>query len=1580
MAAVEFSSHLRPRLEQISTYVSNDQGSPSLTLEALLDTFLALYTDCKNASNQPEPLANFLKKYDKVFGKLQNLRINTHDFEVVKTLATGAVGRVCLVRYKLDSKVYAMKVLKKTDLLTRREAGFFMEERDALVFAKSSDWITTLYAAFQDEEHLYLVMEYASGGSLRALMNSRDEVMSEEEAKFYVAEILLALEELHKHDFIHRDVKPENCLIDASGHVKLADFGSCIRIGQTRMVSSNETVGTPDYISPEILRAHEGNVNYGREVDWWSLGIIMYELFYDEVPFYADSLAETYGRIMDHEKHFAFPDDSEASEDALDLMRRLICKKEDRLGRNGADELKKHKWFAGFDWENARKGTRQNMRIVLTNISWIAVNDINQKGEPPFVPELSGPDDTRYFEDEENEMKKVAKKALPKTRDFAGQNLPFIGYTYIQNATAAVAWQTTAGLGRLTSGKNFPSNGSLAQAGGGEGVDAGKLKEAQEEIRRLKASLEGGMGEAQGLKEKVTGLENERSKLEADLKHLKTRSESDSKERDELEGTLSDVRKNLEKQTKENAELRKTVEEAEKVRKEFEAHKAEAQRASVAGRSREGDLEELKKNKESLEGDILDLKASMEAERKQRIGVTEHLKIVTQQLMQETLARKEAETEKGLQVSKVEGLGKELEAVKGVLGQEKATAERLTQANMQLAKDRAVVEVELEAARREVEEVKAKSDGLVKEVAALRSQQQSATGAQEAMETTRKELEKASAAHQRASDELSRITKSKALLDVELSDVKKQLHNEVSAHASTKTSYESAEQLVAEQRSLISNLEDSRKKLESQITALETDLQSARQSLETESTAHTGTKSSLLTLEQFIQKLTTDLRQSRSEVHQSQEAARKQYETSRDEIDHLHSQLDNAKKEHQKTEDLFSQLQTTHETLQTTHTRLQRTLKTLQSDHEHALCLLQSDNTTLQTTLTTEQNLRKTQENLNRSLTSQITDLETRLDTQQSYLSTLESDYSTLQKNYDASCYRIEELDAGARAFDSRAQSLHEKIHELENLNSSLHAQLDALHVSSDEKRAKSLENVSKGAGGEKGGVMERQSRTARLRNVFFKTPVRGQGASMELISEGEDSEGRKHGEGGVHMRSSTTSSAASMLSSLSTSIPVFVFDPNEGLRGYLKLPKDGKVKKGWRRVYAVVKDFKIFLYEKEKDVDGGEGSMVFDIRCDIFVPRPVQQSELIHASGKDIDCIFKIHAASVGVSSNTASIAASTLTSTTDTTAIQRKIAKLTNEIALEEKMINAAERMWGVSTEAQRQSISQQIQASHGRLKILRGEFEKQKGILAGIEGDGSSAASVGSGSPMTPAFSFAHDQEEDLEIVIQQVEAQLEDERKKRDAVLRMNNNGGGSTDKLSNRRSAKDSLAQELADSELVHAEKCIAKLNDDLTSLRSGNKDRIAAVMKRIKELNEDNEWFGHLLKLRQYYKPADCAVCHEALWGNKNQGLECTVCKLICHKQCKALIENTCQDVLTLKNAPAKYFMAEDPRDKARWLAGLTFYREQSQKSGERATPTAGVPVIGRARSATLGKVPSSPLKPLTPTSPIDIGSILGDR
>lgn len=169
-----------------------------------------------------------------------------------------------------------------------------------------------------------MVMDYLPGGNLVNWM-SKLEVLMEKDVCFYAAEIVLAINGLHQYGFVHRDIKPDNLLFTANGHMKLADFGSCVKMDPvTQFVNCNRAIGTPDYISPEVLLSQSDNTKYGKEVDWWALGVMLYEIFYGEPPFYSDNLINTYGKIMTHEQSLSFPPDDDVSETALDFMKSLL--------------------------------------------------------------------------------------------------------------------------------------------------------------------------------------------------------------------------------------------------------------------------------------------------------------------------------------------------------------------------------------------------------------------------------------------------------------------------------------------------------------------------------------------------------------------------------------------------------------------------------------------------------------------------------------------------------------------------------------------------------------------------------------------------------------------------------------------------------------------------------------------------------------------------------------------------------------------------------------------------------------------------------------------------------------------------------------------------------------------------------------------------------------------------------------------------------------------------------------------------------------------------------------------------------
>uniref|UniRef100_A0A668U8X6 Citron Rho-interacting kinase n=1 Tax=Oreochromis aureus TaxID=47969 RepID=A0A668U8X6_OREAU len=385
-----------------------EQGGCTLGREEFLEALLLLYQECTSPELMKiHHVANFVNKFSEVVSELRALQPGLQDFDLRAVVGRGRFAEVRVVREKATGGVCALKVMKKTVLRTQENVIFHEEERRILAL-NSSPWIPQLLYAFQDKDHVYLAMEYLPGGDLMSLLNRYEDQFDESMARFYLAELVEAIHAVHQLGYVHRDVKPENILIDRTGHIKLADFGSAARLTANKTVATPTVpVGTQDFLSPEVLTAMNGGSNstYGVECDWWSLGVIAYEMIYARSPFSEATSTKTIYNILNFQRCLKFPEEPRTSKQFVDLVQSLLCGAKERLGFQG---LHCHSFFSSVDWNNLRQ--------VL----------------PPFVPALHAEDDTSNFEEPEQAAPwpaSAAQQGAPPA-GFQGQDLPFLGWFF----------------------------------------------------------------------------------------------------------------------------------------------------------------------------------------------------------------------------------------------------------------------------------------------------------------------------------------------------------------------------------------------------------------------------------------------------------------------------------------------------------------------------------------------------------------------------------------------------------------------------------------------------------------------------------------------------------------------------------------------------------------------------------------------------------------------------------------------------------------------------------------------------------------------------------------------------------------------------------------------------------------------------------------------------------------------------------------------------------------------------------------------------------------------------------------------
>ncbi|XP_042645294.1 serine/threonine-protein kinase MRCK alpha isoform X10 [Tyto alba] len=1200
------------RLKQLEQFILDgptQTNGQCFSVETLLDILICLYDECNNSPLRREKnILEYLEWAKPFTSKVKQMRLHKEDFEILKVIGRGAFGEVAVVKLKNADKVFAMKILNKWEMLKRAETACFREERDVLVNG-DNQWITTLHYAFQDENYLYLVMDYYVGGDLLTLLSKFEDRLPEDMARFYLAEMVIAIDSVHQLHYVHRDIKPDNILMDMNGHIRLADFGSCLKLMEDGTVQSSVAVGTPDYISPEILQAMEdGKGKYGPECDWWSLGVCMYEMLYGETPFYAESLVETYGKIMNHKERFQFPAQvTDVSESAKDLIRRLICSREHRLGQNGIEDFKNHPFFAGIDWDNIRNC------------------------EAPYIPEVSSPTDTSNFDVDDDCLKNSETMPPPSHTAFSGHHLPFVGFTYTSSCVLSdrSCLRLTAGPPSMDLDASIQR--TLEDSLATEAYER-RIRRLEQEKLELSRKLQESTQTVQALQYSTVDGPITASK-DLEIKSLK----------EEIE--------KLKKQVTDSGQLEQQLEEASTARRELDD-------ASRQIKAFEKQVKTLKQEREDLNKELAESSDRLKSQAKELKDAHSQRKLAMQEFSEmnerltdlhsqkQKLARQLRDKEEEMEVvmQKVESLRQELRRTERLKKELEVQAEA---AAAEASKDRKLRERSEQYSKQlesEVEGLKQKQVGRSPGVSSIEHQQE--------ITKLKADLEKKSVFYE---EELS---KREIMHANEIKSLKKELRDAESQQLALKKEimilkdklektrrenqsereefetefkqkYEREKNLLTEENKKLSNELDKLTTMFERLSMNNRQLEEEMRDLadKKESVAHWEAQ-----ITEIIQWVSDEkdargyLQALASKMTEELEALRNSSLGARA-TDMPWKMRRFAKLDMSARLELQSALDAEIRAKQA----IQDELNKVKASCISTECKLQESEKKNMELLTDIERLKKETEELRteKGVKHQ--------DSQNSFLAFLNAPTSALDQFEIDSVENFTLSNTPSRDEDSKSH-LHSR-----SRSPSTASEIEPIEVTDHPPRSIHTPTMRTTYIGS--GLSAPKPKAHQFVVKSFNTPTKcNQCTSLMvgLIRQGCTCEVCGFS---CHVTCADKAPAVCPIPPEQTKGPLGI-DPQKGIgtayEGHVRVPKPAGVKKGWQRALAVICDFKLFLY----DVAEGKASQpsvvvsqVIDMRDEEFSVSSVLASDVIHANRKDIPCIFRVTASQLSASSNKCSI-----------------------------------------------------------------------------------------------------------------------------------------------------------------------------------------------------------------------------------------------------------------------------------------------------------------------------------------------------
>ncbi|XP_024204707.1 serine/threonine-protein kinase MRCK beta isoform X3 [Pan paniscus] len=1164
------------------------RNESALSVETLLDVLVCLYTECSHSAlRRDKYVAEFLE-WAKPFTQLvKEMQLHREDFEIIKVIGRGAFGEVAVVKMKNTERIYAMKILNKWEMLKRAETACFREERDVLVNG-DCQWITALHYAFQDENHLYLVMDYYVGGDLLTLLSKFEDKLPEDMARFYIGEMVLAIDSIHQLHYVHRDIKPDNVLLDVNGHIRLADFGSCLKMNDDGTVQSSVAVGTPDYISPEILQAMEdGMGKYGPECDWWSLGVCMYEMLYGETPFYAESLVETYGKIMNHEERFQFPSHvTDVSEEAKDLIQRLICSRERRLGQNGIEDFKKHAFFEGLNWENIR------------NL------------EAPYIPDVSSPSDTSNFDVDDDVLRNTEILPPGSHTGFSGLHLPFIGFTF-------------------TTESCFSDRGSLKSI-----MQSNTLTKDEDVQRDLEHSLQ-----MEAYERRIRRLEQEKLELSRKLQESTQTVQSLHGSSRALSNSNRD--KEIKKLNEEIERLKNKIADSNRLERQLEdtvALRQEREDSTQRLRGLEKQHRVVRQEKEELHKQLVEASERLKSQAKELKDAHQQRKLALQEFseLNERMAELRAQKQKVSRQLRDKEEEMEVATQKvDAMRQEMRRAEKLRK-ELEAQLDDAVAEASKERKLREHSENFCKQ--MESELEALKVKQGGrGAGAtlehQQEISKIKSELEKKVLFYE---EELVRREASHVL---EVKNVKKEVHDSESHQLALQ------KEILMLKDKLEKSKRERHNEMEEAVGTIKDKYERERAMLFDENKKLTAENEKLCS---FVDKLTAQNRQLEDEL---QDLAAK-----KESVAHWEAQIaeiiqwvSDEKDARGYLQALASKMTEELEALRSsslgsrTLDPLWKVRRSQKLDMSARLELQSALEAEIRAKQLVQEELRKVKD-ANLTLESKLKDSEAK---NRELLEEMEILKKKMEEKFRADTgLKLPDFQDSIFEYFNTAPLAHDLTFRDSLSSSSASSLLAFWEETSSASEQETQAPKPEASPSMSVAASEQQEPKAHQFSIkSFSSPTQCSHCTslmVGLIRQGYACEVCSFA---CHVSCKDSAPQVCPIPPEQSKRPLGV-DVQRGIgtayKGHVKVPKPTGVKKGWQRAYAVVCDCKLFLYdlpEGKSTQPGVIASQVLDLRDDEFSVSSVLASDVIHATRRDIPCIFRVTASLLGAPSKTSSL-----------------------------------------------------------------------------------------------------------------------------------------------------------------------------------------------------------------------------------------------------------------------------------------------------------------------------------------------------